>query len=104
MRQAILALGAVATLASCACALAQQAPAEGSPTYYAAANCANCHGTDGRATSIIPPLAGRDRAELEEALLGFKAATRPATIMHQIAKGYSDDELKAFAAYFAAQK
>jgi cytochrome c553 len=32
----------------------------------------------------------------------FKAGTRPATVMHQIAKGYSDEQIKAIAAWFAA--
>jgi cytochrome c553 len=34
----------------------------------------------------------------------FKAGSRPATIMHQIAKGYGDDELAALAEYFARQQ
>jgi cytochrome c553 len=34
----------------------------------------------------------------------FKAGRKPATIMHQLAKGYSDDQIQAIAAYFAAQK
>jgi sulfide dehydrogenase cytochrome subunit len=37
-------------------------------------------------------------------LLDFKEGRRPATLMHQLAKGYSDAELKAIATYFAAQK
>jgi cytochrome c553 len=104
MKHALFALAATFAATACGDAAAQQPPAPGSPTYYAAANCANCHGTDGRAISIIPPLAGRERADLEAALLEFKSGVRPATIMHQLAKGYSDDELKAFAAYFAAQQ
>ena len=32
----------------------------------------------------------------------FRAGTRPATIMHQLAKGYSDAQIDAVAAYFAA--
>jgi len=34
----------------------------------------------------------------------FKAGRRTATIMHQLAKGYSDDEIVAIATYFASQK
>ena len=33
----------------------------------------------------------------------YKSGALPATIMHQIAKGYSDDQVKAVAAYFASQ-
>jgi cytochrome c553 len=68
-----------------------------------AANCAQCHGTDGRpvAGAGIPALAGRDRAELAAALAAFKRGAAPATVMDQIAKGYSDEELAALADYFA---
>lgn len=104
MKNVLFVFAAALAATACGAAAAQQAPAPGSPVYYAAANCANCHGTDGRATSIIPPLAARERADIETALLEFKSGARAGTIMNQLAKGYSDDELKAFAAYFAAQQ
>jgi cytochrome c553 len=34
----------------------------------------------------------------------YKSGALPATLMHQIAKGYSDEQIQAIAAYFAAQK
>ncbi|WP_157264359.1 c-type cytochrome [Azohydromonas aeria] len=70
-----------------------------------AATCANCHGTQGRAVpgTSMPPLAGVPREELLAQLQAFKAGSRPATIMHQLAKGYSDAQLEQIAAYFAAQ-
>jgi sulfide dehydrogenase cytochrome subunit len=79
------------------------APVAGRTPYFAA-NCANCHGTDGRAVSAIPPLAGRDRAYLEESMKAFKTGARPATIMHQLARGYTDEEITVLAEYFAKQK
>jgi len=69
-----------------------------------AAACANCHGTDGRAEPGMVALAGINVDHMTKSLLDFKAGRRPATIMHQISKGYTDDELRAIAAYFAAQK
>jgi cytochrome c553 len=36
-------------------------------------------------------------------LRGFKSGERAATIMHQIARGYTDEQLALIAAYFAAQ-
>ena len=71
-----------------------------------AATCAQCHGTDGRAVSgsIVPALAGRPEAETLQSLFAFKAATRPATVMTQLAKGYSDAQIRQLAAYFAAQR
>lgn len=69
-----------------------------------AAACTSCHGPSGRAPagSTIPPLAGRPQGELAAQMQAFKAGTRPATVMHQIAKGYSDDQIAAITAWFAA--
>lgn len=71
-----------------------------------AATCANCHGTNGQAVagSGLEPLAGTDRDRLLQKLNEFKAGTRPATIMHQIAKGYSDEQLALIVGWFAARK
>ncbi|MFM2065777.1 MAG: hypothetical protein RLZZ584_686 [Pseudomonadota bacterium] len=68
-----------------------------------AASCATCHGTEGRAQGLIPVLAGRDAAVLLAALSEFKAGQRPAaSVMHQHAMGYSDDELGRIARYYAS--
>jgi cytochrome subunit of sulfide dehydrogenase len=68
-----------------------------------AAACANCHGTNGQAQPGMEALAGKDKAELAQKMLDFKAGRKPATIMHQISKGYSDEQIQEIAAYFAAQ-
>jgi sulfide dehydrogenase cytochrome subunit len=69
-----------------------------------AATCANCHGTDGRSVGTVPRLAGADRGYIVQQMQDFKAGKRPATIMHQLAKGYTDEQIEQLAAYFAAQK
>lgn len=69
-----------------------------------AAACANCHGTDGRAQPGMEALAGKDKDDLLQKLLDFKSGRKPATIMHQLSKGYTDEQLAQIAAYFAAQK
>jgi cytochrome c553 len=69
-----------------------------------AAACANCHGTDGLAQPGMESLAGVNKDDIVKKMLDFKAGRKPATIMHQLAKGYSDDQIQAIAAYFAAQK
>lgn len=70
-----------------------------------AATCANCHGTDGRSvTKDVPSLAGMPRQDIAASLRAFKAGTKPATVMHQLAKGYTDPQIDSLAAYFAAQK
>lgn len=69
-----------------------------------AAACANCHGTAGVAQPGMESLAGMPRDELAKKMLDFKAGRKPATIMHQLTKGYSDEQLQQLAAYFAALK
>ena len=69
-----------------------------------AAACANCHGTNGVSLQGMPNLAGQQRAYLVQQMQDFKTGKRPATIMHQLAKGYTDEQIDALAAYFSAQK
>ncbi|GAB1368596.1 hypothetical protein MASR1M42_11450 [Azonexus hydrophilus] len=93
----------LALLASSA-GLAQASGLPQTPPPYFAANCANCHGTDGKSAAAIPGIAGKDKAWLEEVLKAYKQGTRPATIMHQLAKGYTDEEIAILADYFSRQK
>jgi cytochrome c553 len=71
-----------------------------------AATCAHCHGTDGRAVQGQPlvHLAGLQQDYILTQLMAFRSGQRPATIMHQITKGYSLEQLETLAKYFAAQK
>ena len=70
-----------------------------------AAPCAICHGTEGRAvTKDVVPLAGLPREHIASQMRAFRDGQRPATVMHQIAKGYSDAQIDAMAAWFSAQK
>jgi cytochrome c553 len=105
---------AAATLAA-GFAVAQQ-PAPPAPTFAPsnltpagvrslAANCAGCHGYQGHPAkgSDLAGLAGKPRSELLMALTQFKEGKKPATVMHQLAKGYSEQELAALADYFANQ-
>jgi cytochrome subunit of sulfide dehydrogenase len=68
-----------------------------------AATCANCHGTNGQARSDMKPLAGVSAEKIVAMLADFKGGAQPATIMHQISKGYTDEQIKLMAAFFAAQ-
>lgn len=70
-----------------------------------AANCSACHGTNGvSAGGAVAGLAGLSSEYLVSQMKAFKEGKREATIMHQIAKGYSDAEINALGSYFAAQK
>jgi cytochrome c553 len=68
-----------------------------------AATCANCHGTNGHARGEMKPLAGVSADKIIAMLADYKSGNQPATIMHQISKGYSDEQIKLVAAFFAAQ-
>lgn len=70
-----------------------------------AATCATCHGTDGRSVGGVPPsLAGQNRQILLQAMKDFRDGKRPATIMHQQAKGYTEAQFELLADYFSALK
>jgi cytochrome c553 len=69
-----------------------------------AATCYSCHGTDGKSHSAIPPLAGMDKSYFIEQMKDFKSGKREATVMHQHAKGYTDEEFAQMADVFAAIK
>ena len=69
-----------------------------------AAACSNCHGTGGVAQPGMESLAGVAKEDLLKKMLDFKAGRKPATVMHQLSKGYTDDQLAALAGYFAALK
>lgn len=69
-----------------------------------AATCANCHGTNGAARGDMKALAGVNAEKLVAMMNDFRSGDQPATIMHQISKGYSDEQIRLIAGYFAAQQ
>jgi cytochrome subunit of sulfide dehydrogenase len=116
MRAPARALAGLVAAAGASLALAQQ-PAPPPPSFAPpnvtqrgvasmATSCATCHGTQGKSApgSSVPGLAGRPAAELVDVMAQFKDGKRPATIMHQIAKGFSEAEIAALAEYFARQR
>jgi cytochrome c553 len=48
-------------------------------------------------------LAGYDANAMIAAMQAYRGGLRPSTVMDRIAKGFSDDEIRAIAAWFAAQ-
>ncbi|GJD59097.1 c-type cytochrome [Methylobacterium dankookense] len=66
-----------------------------------ASSCSGCHGpADGGA---VPSLAGLPAEAIAGALAAFRAGTRPATVMDRIAKGFTEEESRAIAAWLAAR-
>jgi cytochrome subunit of sulfide dehydrogenase len=64
-----------------------------------AAACSGCHPRAGAGGSALQPLAGRAPDEIVAAMRAFRTGERPATVMDRIAKGFSEDETKAIAAW-----
>jgi cytochrome c553 len=95
----------IAALLAAACAGAAAADARISAGQRLAASCANCHGTNGvSAGGAVPGLAGQPKELIQASMRAFKDGSRSSTIMHQLAKGYTDEQIEVIAAYFAAQK
>ena len=92
------ALAAAIGIVSIAAAVASAEPPAG------AAARSGCHPASPRVISPVPRLAGVDQAAIVRALLEFRSGQRPATVMDRIAKGFTDDEIQAIAAWLATQK
>lgn len=71
-----------------------------------AAMCANCHGSEGKATegSAVPSLMGMPKDYMVLQMKAFKDGSRPATVMHQLSKGLTDAQIDSIATYFANNK
>jgi cytochrome c553 len=84
------------------CASATSASAIDMPPPGAAA-CSGCHPA-GRVETPVTRLTGRNPSDIVTAMQEFRSGQRPGTVMDRIAKGFSDDEIKAIAAWYAKQK
>ena len=101
MRPLPLALVAAASALLAGSAAAQQRSAAISDTELAAQACNVCHGNASYVSPTMPRIRGVDAGALYTSLIELKTDRRPATIMNRIAKGYSDEQLKAIAEYLS---
>jgi cytochrome subunit of sulfide dehydrogenase len=69
-----------------------------------AASCSGCHPATQSVAAPVPRLNGRNANDIVAAMTEFRTGKRPTTIMDRIAKGFTDDETRAIAAWLAAQK
>jgi cytochrome c553 len=76
-------------------------PADAPP---GATSCSGCHPAARLVDTMVPRLIGRDPATIVTAMEAFRSGQLPSTVMARIAKGFSDDEIKAIAAWYGAQK
>jgi sulfide dehydrogenase cytochrome subunit len=68
-----------------------------------ATSCSGCHAPSASVETKVPPLRGRVPAEIVAAIQAFRSGERLSTVMGRLAKGFSDDETRAIAAWLAAQ-
>jgi cytochrome c553 len=69
-----------------------------------ASSCSGCHPSGKSVQTPVPRLIGKDAAQIATAMAEFKSGKRPTSIMDRIAKGFTEDETKAIAAWYAQQK
>jgi cytochrome c553 len=90
-------VAAAAILASSGITCAADAPP-------GASSCSGCHAAGPNVQAPVPPLAGRPASDIVSQMAAFKSGERKGTIMDRIAKGFSDEETRAIAAWYEQQK
>ncbi len=93
----VIALVLVALVAAAPAAMA--APPDGR---LLAAQCAQCHGTNGAGPGF-DDIAGESAGELGHEVLEMKYRSRIESIMDRHARGYTDAQIRRIAAYLASQ-
>ena len=66
-----------------------------------AATCFTCHGNNGKSVGGMEPLDGVKKQNIIEKMNEFRLGSKPATLMHQITKGYTDQQIELIADYFS---
>jgi cytochrome c553 len=69
-----------------------------------AASCSGCHPASPSVASPVPRLHGLEQAAIARAMREFRAGQRAATVMDRIAKGFTDEEIQAIAAWYAGRR
>ena len=101
MRGFVAPAAIVAALAMTAFPISPARSAEAPP---GAVSCSGCHAARADVQSAIPRLNGRNAGDLVQQMAAFRSGQRAATIMDQIAKGYSEAEIQAIADWYASQQ
>lgn len=68
-----------------------------------ASSCLGCHPAKA-GNGPVATLSGRKTSEIITAMQGFRGGTLKGTVMDRIAKGFSDEEVRAIAEWYAARQ
>ena len=69
-----------------------------------AASCSGCHSAQSGVQTPVPRLEGRNASEIVQQMQAFRTGQHEATVMDRIAKGFSDPEIGAIAAWYAERR
>lgn len=95
----------IRALAILALASTAAAGAEGGARAPAGAlACSGCHAPKPGADAVLAPIAGRPADEIVALMAAYRAGGGDATVMPRIAKGFSDEETRAIAAWLERQR
>lgn len=65
--------------------------------------CSGCHATSSGVETDVPRIIGLTAPDMKAAMIAFRTGARPATVMDRIAKGFSEPEIDAIAAWYATR-
>jgi cytochrome c553 len=99
-----LRLASIIGVSLLAALLACVQPLDAAEAPSGAASCSGCHPAKASVNTPVPRLDAHNPAEIVAAMEGFKSGQRPSTVMGRIAKGFSESEINAIAAWYGGQK
>ena len=94
----------LAVAAACVFSMAHGAGAATSEPPAGAAACSACHATSAKTETPVPQLVGRKPDDIVAAMQAYRSGGRSTTVMDRIAKGFSEDEIRAMADWLGAQR
>jgi len=69
-----------------------------------ASSCSGCHPASTTVDTPVGRLIGRNPADIVAAVQAYRSGQRSATVMDRISKGFTDDEIRAIADWYGAQR
>jgi sulfide dehydrogenase cytochrome subunit len=104
LAKAVLAAGLAIGMSAAVHAADKPKVMMGASASMLANTCAGCHGTNGVSTGpAAPTISGLSPDYFVETMNGFASGDIKSTIMGRIAKGYTEDEIKAMAKFYTGK-